>query len=153
LVDGSVGYWLQPNAIVGGQVQYEKTEIDTMPDQDTLSFGVFGKVVHPLGEGRSLNGEAHLSLVSVDDGTSKDDNFDLGIAVDFYFTPQYSVGALVDFSVGDAKSAEGTTLGIRGTAWLMPQLSVNVGYSTFMAENDTFGSDKDTFSVFFTARF
>lgn len=152
-VNGRCGYWLQPNAIVGGQITLEKTEIDTMLDLDTLSFGAFGKIVHSLGEGRSVNAEAHLDLVSVDDGVSDEDNFEFGVAGDFYFTKQYSAGAFVEFSFGDAPSEEGITLGLRGTAWITPQFSVNAAFSTFMADDSTAGADEDFFTLFFTGRF
>ena len=149
---GRAGYWLMPNAIVGAALTLDSTEIGSV-DVDKMSFGAFGKIVHPLGEGRSVNGEAHLDFVSVDDGVSDDDNVEFGVAADFYFTKQYSVGALVNFSFGDVASEEGITLGLRGTAWITPQLSVNAALSTFMADDDTVGADQDFFSLFFTARF
>jgi len=151
--NGRVGYWLQPNAIVGAQLTLDDTEIGSNVDVDKLSCGAFGKIVHPLGGGRSINGEAHLDFVSVDDGVSDDDNVEFGVAADYYFTKQYSVGALVNFSFGDAASEEGITLGLRGTAWITPQVSVNAAFSTFMADDDTFGADQDFFTLFVTARF
>jgi hypothetical protein len=151
-VNGRCGYWLQPNAIVGGQITFDQTEIGSSVDVDTLSIGAFGKIVHSLGEGRSVNAEAHLDLVSVDDGASDEDNVEFGVAGDFYFTKQYSVGAFVDLSFGDAVSEEGTTLGLRGTAWITPQWSVSASLSTFMADSNA-GEDEDFFTVFFTGRF
>jgi len=150
-VNGRVGYWLTPNAILGVQVSLEQTEIETLIDVDTLSYGAFGKVVRDLGEGRAINAVAHIDL-SVDDGTTDEDNVEFGFAADFYFTPRYSVGALVDFSFGDAVSDEGTTLGVRGTAWFTPQLAFNLALATFVADDDA-GSDEDTIGAFFTARF
>lgn len=152
-LNGRVGYWLQPNAIVGAQLTLDDTEIGSNVDVDKLSFGAFGKIVHALGEGRSINGEAHLDFVSVDDQVSEDDNIEFGVAADYYFTKQYSVGALVNFSFGDVAAEEGITLGLRGTAWITPQVSVNAAFSTFMADDDTFGADQDTFTLFVTARF
>ena len=150
-VNGRCGYWLKPNAIVGGQITLDKTEAGSL-DIDSLGFGAFGKIVHSLGEGRSVNAEAHLDLVSVDDGVSDEDNVEFGVAGDFYITKQYSVGAFVDFSFGDAPSDEGTTLGLRGTAWITPQFSVNAALSTFMADSNA-GADEDFFTLFFTGRF
>jgi hypothetical protein len=151
--DGRVGYWLMPNAIVGAELALDDTEIGSSVDVDKMSFGAFGKIVHPLGEGRSVNGEAHLALVSVDDGVSDDTNVEFGVAADYYFTKQYSVGALVNLSFGDVASEEGITLGLRGTAWITPRVSVNAAFSTFMADDDTFGADQDFFTLFVTARF
>jgi hypothetical protein len=151
-VNGRLGYWLQPNALIGAQVTLEQTEIETVSDVDTLSFGAFGKIVHDLGEGRAVNAEAHLDYVTVDDGTSDEENVEFGFAADFYFTTQYSLGAFVDFSFGDAATDEGTTLGVRGTAWIIPQLAVNFALSTFDAD-DPAGFDEDTIALFFTGRF
>ena len=149
-LNGRCGYWLQPNAIVGGQLTLDKTEIGSF-DIDVFRFGAFGKIVHSLGEGRSVNAEAHLDLVSVEAGSSDETNVEFGVAGDFYFTPQYSAGAFLDLSFGDAPSEEGITLGLRGTAWIMPQLSANLALSTFMADNNA-GADEDTFSLYFSWR-
>jgi hypothetical protein len=151
IVNGSVGYWLKPNAIIGVDIGMEETEANSMLDVEELRYGIFGKVVHDLGSGRAINGEARLGVATIDDSTTKDDNFEVGIAGDFYFTPQYSAGALVEISTGDAVSAEGTTVGVRGTAWFTPQAALNVSFTTFMADDSTF--DEDTLAVFFDLRF
>lgn len=151
-VNARVGYWLKPNVIVGVEAGLSETEANSVIDVDTLRVGLFGKLVRDLGDGTAVNGEAHFGMVSVDDSVSTDENVEFGVAGDFYFTPQYSVGALVDFSFGDAASEEGTTLGVRGTAWFSPRVALNLAATTFDAE-DSSGVDQDTFAVFVNLRF
>ena len=150
-LDGRVGYWLMPNALIGVEIGKQEIEAGAL-DVETLRYAAFGKIVHDLREGRAINAEVRVGVASVDDGTSTDDNFEIGIAGDFYFTPQYSAGVLANLSFGDAASEEGTTLGLRGQAWFTPQFSAGVQFSTFHA-TDNNGVDEDTVSVFLSLRF
>ncbi|HEX6811161.1 MAG TPA: hypothetical protein VF384_06040 [Planctomycetota bacterium] len=151
-INGAVGYWLRPNALVGFEIGMEEIDAGPLLEIEQMRYGFFGKLVHDLGERRAINVEAHLGMTSVDDSASDEDNFEVGVAGDFYFTPQYSVGALLDFSFGDAASEEGTTVGIRGSAWFCPQGAVNLEWTTFMADDNN-GADEDTLSLFFNLRF
>lgn len=151
-VNARIGYWLKPNAIVGVEVGIEEIEAETVFEIEELRFGAFGKIVHDLGEGRAVNAEARIGIAAVDDTVSDEENFELGVAGDFYFTPRYSAGALVNFSFGDAASEEGTTLGLRGSAWVTPQVAVGAQVTTFLAE-DSAGADQDTFALFVNLRF
>lgn len=151
IVNGSAGWWLRPNMIIGADIAMEEIEAGGVLEIEELSYGAFTKLVHDFGSGRALNGEARIGLTTVDDSTTEDDNIELGLAGDFYFTPQYSAGALVEISTGDAASEEGTTVGVRGTAWFTPQAAASVEFSTFMADDSSF--DEDTIAVFFNLRF
>jgi hypothetical protein len=151
-VNAWAGYWLQPNALVGAAVDYGKTDAQGGLAIEELYFGAFGKIVHDLGEGRAINAEAHVGLTSVDVAGSSETNFDIGVEGDYYFTPRYSAGAILDFSFGDATSNEGTTIGVRGSAWISPQASVQAMYSKFSA-SDSLGADQDEFGISFKLRF
>ncbi len=151
-VSGWVGYWLQPNALVGAELDYEEIEAGGLLDIEQLRVGVFGKVVHDLGEGRSINAEARIGAAQVDVPGSDETNVSLRVEGDYYFTPQYSAGALVDFSFGDAASEEGVTFGVRGTAWLNHSAALSVAYSVFDA-SDSAGSDESELGLSVTVRF
>lgn len=151
-VNARIGYWLMPNAILGADIGFAETEIDSFLEVEELRFGAFAKIVHDLGEGRAVNGEARVGFLSVDDSVSDEENIEFGVSGDFYFTPQYSAGALVNFSFGDATSEEGTTLGLRGSAWFTPEVALAAQVSTFLAE-DASGDDQDTLFVFLNLRF
>lgn len=149
---GNAGYWLCPNTIVGGEFVISELDAGGILDITETLFGAFGKTVHDLGDGQAVNAEAHAGFVHVDVGANDDVNFELGAAGDFYFTPQYSAGAMLDFSFGDAASREGVTFGVRGSAWFNPQAGVSVEVSTFAA-SDSNGADDDEFGVFGHFRF
>ena len=152
-LSGRVGYWCMSNAILGLSLGRATTEIETLPDVEVVSFGAFGKIVHDLGEGRAVNFAAELDFVSVDDTTSTEDNVEFGLLADYYFTQKVSLGAQAKISSGDNGASEGTTLGVRGSMWFTPQLSANASYSHFAVDDDALGSDDDTISLFFLARF
>jgi hypothetical protein len=151
-LNARIGYWVKPNALVGVDVGLEEVEAEPLLDVEVLRFGAFGKIVHDLGEGRAVNAEARFGVASVDDTFSDEENFEIGFAGDFYFTPQYSAGALVGLSFGDAVSEEGTTLGLRGSAWFSPRVALGAEVSTFLADDDA-GADEDTLTVFLNLRF
>lgn len=151
-VSGRVGYWVKPNAIVGVSASFEEVEVQSALVNEVLRVGAFGKIVHDLGEDRAINVEADLGIASVDDGASEEENVELALASDFYFTPQYSAGALVALSFGDAVSEEGITFGLRGSAWFTPMFGGSVEVSRFNAE-DSAGSDEDSLSIFASVRF
>jgi hypothetical protein len=150
--EGRGGYWLQSNAIVGAEFKYDELEVGGATLQEESYFGGFGKIVYDLGEGRAVNAEAGVGIASVEDAVSDEENFVIHIEGDYYFTPQYSAGALLDFSFGDSVSDEGVTFGLRGTAWINPMFSVMAEFTTFSADNDQ-GADSDEFGIFATFRF
>jgi len=151
-IEARVGYWLRPNAILGVDFSRTETDASSLLDVEELRFGIFGKIVHDLGEGRAINGEARIGMDSIDDSVSTDENIEFAGSADFYFTPRYSAGALIAVSSGDSDAREGTTLGVRGSAWVTPQLAVDARYATFQASNNT-GNDSDTFLIELTLRF
>jgi hypothetical protein len=151
-LDASVGYWVKPNAIVGLAFALDELDPDGTFKIEETTVAAFGKIVHKLDDQRAVNAEARLGWTSVDTGTTDDDNFVLTLEGDYYFTPQYSAGAMLDVSVGDAESDEGTTLGVRGSAWFTPQVGVQVEYSRFWA-NDSQGADEDAVGLFLSVRF
>ena len=151
-IDASVGYWVMPNAIAGLSFTFDELDPDGTFRIKETSIGAFGKIVHKIDDERAVNAEARLGWTSVDAGTDDDDNFELTLAGDYYFTPQYSAGVLLDVSVGSAESIEGTTLGVRGSAWFSPQVGVRVEYSRFWA-SDSQGADADAVGVFLSVRF
>lgn len=151
LFGGNVGYWVQPNAIVGIEFSLEEFEIGSA-ELETLQFGGFGKIVHDLDDQRSVNAEAHVGIVNADDGATDETNVEIGVAGDYYFTRQYSAGAMLDFSFGDAASEEGVTYGVRGSAWLTPAVSVSGAFSMFSASDST-GADETDFGILFSMRF
>lgn len=151
-LEASAGYWLQPNAIVGLVFTLDQLDPDGSFKLEQTGIAAFGKIVHKLDTERAVNGEARVGWVSVDTGTDDDDNFEITLLGDYYFTPQYSVGALVDVSVGSADTEEGTTLGARASAWFTPQVGFRVQYSKFWA-SDSNGDDEDTLGLFLSVRF
>jgi len=150
-VNGSIGYWVAPHALVGVSVGLEEIEANSLLEIEEIDYGVFGKIVHDLGEGRAVNAEVRAGMATVDDSVSEEDNYEAGFATDFYFSPQFSLGALVNFSFGDADTEEGTTLGVRASAWFSPQGALSVAYTTFMADDND--NDEDTFAVYVNLRF
>lgn len=152
MIDASVGYWAMPDAIVGVDYGFEEFDPNMGTGSETTRFGVFGKMVHKLDKEKAINAEARLGIANVDDGTTDEDNFEVALGGDYYFTPQYSAGAHVDFSFGDAVSEEGTTLGVRGNAWFTPQIGARVEVSQFWA-SDSQGFDETEFGVFLAVRF
>ena len=151
-VAGKIGYWLRPNAIVGGQIIYDNLDANGLLEIEQIHVGGFGKIVHDLGDGRAINGEAAIGVRSVDAAGSSDTNFELGVSGDYYFEPRYSVGALLQLSFGNAASDEGVTIGVRGAAWLCPSAAVEASYARFSA-SDNAGSDQDEFAVWVKVRF
>ncbi len=117
-----------------------------------MHIGAFGKIVHDLGAGHWIQGEARLGIASIDDSTTTEENFELEASGDYYFTPRHSVGALLGTSIGDATSEEGATLAIRGSAWVTPHAALTAQYETFMA-SDNAGTDNDRFSLLVNVRF
>jgi hypothetical protein len=151
-IGGWAGYWLQQNALVGIEIDYDELDGSGAFTMEELFFGGFGKIVYDLEEGRAINAEARVGLNNVDNGAGDDTNVVIGLEGDFYFTPQYSAGALLNFSFGDSVVDEGVTLGVRGTAWFNQHISVSAEYATYSA-SDNLGADQDEFGIFVTARF
>jgi len=150
-LDLSVGYWVKDNAIAGFAYQRDELDAGGGFNYEKQTFSGFGKLVHKLDDEQSVNGEARIGWASVDTGTT-DTNMEISLAGDFYFTPQYSAGAMLDFSFGDAVSDEGTTLGLRGSAWFNQQVGARVEYSRFLA-SDSAGVDDDSFAIYVAVRF
>src|SRR5262245_57514892 len=69
-VNGSIGYWVRPNALIGVDVGLQDVEANSLLDVETVRYGIFGKIVHDLGEGRAINGAARVGITTVDDSTS-----------------------------------------------------------------------------------
>ena len=151
-IGGWCGYWLKENALVGIEIDYEELDGGGTFTLEELFFGGFGKIVYDLEEGRAINAEARVGAKNVDVGGVDDTNFVIGLEGDFYFTPQYSAGALLNFSFGDSVADEGVTIGVRGTAWFNERISLSAQYATFSA-SDNAGADEDEFGIFVTARF
>lgn len=149
---GRAGYWLGRGALAGFEIERDQTDVSGLLDITQTRYGAFGKMVHDLGGGRAINVEARVGLVSVDAGAATDTNFEIGLEGDYYFTPRFSAGAVLNLSVGDAASREGTTLGVRGSAWLSPRIAVGLEWSSFHA-SDSQGADIDTAGAFLSVRF
>lgn len=150
-VDASVGYWVEPNAIAGVVFTYSELDPDGTFKIEETTIGVFGKIVHKLDDDRAVNAEGRLAWTTVDTGTSDDGSIEVTLEGDYYFTPQYSAGALFDLSSGDANSKDGTTLGVRGSAWFTPQFGIRVQYSKFWADGQ--GADEDRGGIYLSVRF
>lgn len=145
-VDLSAGYWLMSNAIVGIDYAMEELDPDGAGSFEETRIGVFGKIVHDLGDKRAVNLEAHIGQATIDAGT-EEDNLEFRVEGDFYFTPLYSAGLLLQFSSGDAVSDEGTTIGVRGSAWITPNVGIRAELTTFSA-SDSAGNDQDEIGIF-----
>jgi hypothetical protein len=150
-VDASLGYWVEPNAIAGIAFNYTDLDPDGTFKIEQTTVAAFGKIVHKLDDERAINAEARAGWTSVDTGTSDDGSIVLTLEGDYYFTPQYSAGALLDFQSGDANSQDGTTLGVRGSAWFTPQVGISVQYSKFWADGK--GADEDGGGIYLSVRF
>ncbi len=152
LIHGDLGYWLEDDMIIGGRFSREETEAGGLLNITETVFGAFGKVVRDIGDNRAINVEAHAQFVHVDPGSTDDVNFEIGAEGDFYFTPEYSGGAILNLSLGGADLRAGVTVGVRGAAWVTPTIAVNAELTHFEA-SDSNGADEDMFSVFGTFRF
>jgi hypothetical protein len=151
-VNLNAGYWLKDNLIVGVDFALDEIDPDGGGKFEETRYGVFGKFVHPLDEGRAINAEAHIGTASVDTGANDDDNFEVRLEGDFYFNPQTSVGAVLEFSSGDAVSEEGESFGVRGSRWFSPKVGVRAEYTMFWA-SDSAGADVNEFAIFVDMRF
>lgn len=151
-IDASVGYWVEPHAIAGVTFNYTELDPDGTFKIEQKTIAAFGKMVHKLDDERAINAEARVGWTRFDSGTSDDDNVVLTLEGDYYFTPQYSAGGLVDFSFGSSDADEGLTLGVRASAWFTPQVGVMVELSRFWAD-DSSGADEDQAGFFVSIRF
>jgi hypothetical protein len=151
--DLDAGYWIKPELIVGLRLASSKISTDGVPDDNKeLDISAYGKWVVTLNDEVAFNAEAELGRHSYDNG-EKDSNTAIEVAGDVYFRKQYGIGLSLGTESGDADAAEGTTIGIRGSAWFTQQIGVRVGYEKFTVKDDDFGVDDDTLFLEVVGRF
>ena len=120
---------------------------------DIDSYKLVYKTVQPLNATSYYLFSAGIELIKKNDSTSvKEDNNELSILGEYYFTRMTSLGAGASFNSGDDVSDEGKTFGIGGTHFFTPQIALSVTWSTFIAD-DSQTEDSDSISVDVIARF
>jgi hypothetical protein len=82
----------------------------------------------------------------------KEDNNEFKVSGEYYFTRMTSLGASASFNSGDDISDEGKALAIGFTHFFVPQFALNIGLSTFNAD-DSQTEDTDSISLVAIARF
>ena len=111
------------------------------------------KTVQPLNATSYYLFSAGIELIKKNDSSSvKEDNNELSILGEYYFTRMTSLGAGASFNSGDDISDEGKTFGIGGTHFFTQQIALNIIWSTFIAD-DSQTEDTDSISIDVIARF
>ena len=119
---------------------------------DTDQYNLSYKTVQSIDTTRYYGVGASIELIKSETGSVKEDNHELEILGQYYFTLMTSLGVEASFNSGDDVSQEGRTLGIEATHFFIPQIAANIGLSRFTAD-DSQTEDDDLISIELIARF
>jgi hypothetical protein len=139
-----------------GYLAYSDVSVDAPPALDDIDATRITVGVKNILEsnGKYINLEGFIQRVTEEFSTLSGDNTNtrVSLAGDYYFTPQFGLGAIVVLNTGDAARNEGTTYGINASYFFNPQFALMATYETFSADNAA-GRDADTMQLNFAARF
>lgn len=139
-----------------GYLAYSDVSVDApsaLSDIDATSITVGVKDILE-SNGKYINLGGFIQQVNQEISTVSGDqtNTRVSIAGDYYFTPQFGLGAVVVLNTGDAEINEGTTYGVNASYFFNPQFALMATYETFSADNAA-GRDSDRMQLNFAARF
>jgi len=110
------------------------------------------KTVQPLESNKYYNLEFVFSLIKLENNAIKEDNNELSIAGDYYFTLESSLGAGLTINSGDDKSDEGKTFTVNATHFFNPHIALNIEIEKFKAD-DNLEEDSKSIAADLIARF
>jgi hypothetical protein len=155
----SIGKYLNDSSAVN--ISYASSEAeyrDTASNQTIITLDIdyyeFSyNIIQSIGTASYYRFNAGIELINKSDSSSvKEDNHELEVLGEYYFTRMTSLGAAASFNSGDDVSDEGKTLAIGFTHFFMPQFAINIDLTKFNAD-DSQTEDTDSISVEAIARF
>ncbi len=139
-----------------GYLAYSDVSVDSPPEFDDIDATRITVGVKNILEsnGKYINLEGFIQRVTEEFSTLSGDktNTIVSLAGDYYFTPQFGLGAMAELNSGDAAINEGTTYGININYFFNAQFALMATHETFSADN-TAGRDADRMQLNFAARF
>ena len=154
----SIGKYLNDSSAVIFSYTSSDTEVqNTVPSQsanlDIEYYGLSYNTVQSLDATSYYRVSAEIELINKSDSDSvEEDNVELGILGEYYFTRMTSLGAGIMFNSGDNVSDEGKSFGVGFTHFFSPQVAFDITLSRFNAD-DSQTEDADSISVGVIARF
>jgi hypothetical protein len=155
----SIGKYLNDSSAIN--IIYKNSEADyrdtasnqTIATLDIDSYELSYNAVQSFDAARYFRFSAGIELINKSDSSSvKEDNHELEVLGEYYFSRMTSLGASAAFNSGDDVSDEGTTLAIGFTHFFVPQFALNIELTKFNAD-DNQTEDTDSISVVAIARF
>lgn len=110
------------------------------------------KTVKQSASGNFYSIAANFEVIKQDVNSVKEDNREISITGDYFFTLETSLGASLTLNSGDDASDEGKTLAINTTHFFNPQIALNLELSRFSADDDL-EEDNDSVAATIIARF
>lgn len=164
---GELGYYIIDNLTFSAEYQIEKEEtkkgkievggIEYAPadkeKKDNTGIGCNFKHVAMIGTGMALNIEAGYTYVKSDpeDGDDLTNNI-YELSADFYFKPQYGIGASVIMNTGDDKEAAGNTYELFYSIFLTPNVALAGSFGMFKADDKDEAEDRKEFNLMVIGR-
>lgn len=154
----SIGKYLNDSSAVNfsytsGDTDYRSTTSSQTATLDIDYYELSYNTVQSLNATSYYRFSAGIELINKSDSNSmEEDNSELEVLGEYYFTRMTSLGASASFNSGDDISDEGKTLAIGFTHFFVPQFALNIDLTTFNAD-DSQTEDTDSISVEAIARF
>ena len=154
----SIGKYLNDSSALSFSYTSSDTELqNTVSGQsanlDIEYYGLSYNTVQSLNATSYYRFSVGIELINKSDSNSmEEDNSELEVLGEYYFTRMTSLGASASFNSGDDISDEGITLAIGFTHFFLPQFALNIDLTSFNAD-DSQTEDTDSISVEAIARF
>ena len=158
LIGFVIGKYLNDSTTVevsytSGDAEYDNTISNQTFTLDIDYYELTYNTVQWLGATSYYDFSIGFELIRKDNSNSvKEDNHELKVLGNYYFTRMTSLGLAASFNSGDDISDEGQTLAINFNHFFAPQIALKVGLSKFNAD-DIQTEDADSFSFDVIARF
>lgn len=164
---GELGYFIIDNLAISAEYKLEKEETETgkievdgveyasadKEKEDTTGIGGNIKYVTMMGSDMALNFEAAYTYVTSEPEEGDDlINNIYNLSADFYFKPQYGIGASFTMNTGDNKEDTGNTYEISCSAFLTPNIALALSYEIFKADDEDEAEDSKEFNVMIIGR-
>ena len=138
-------------------VEYQGTVSNWTVTRDIDSYELFYSTVRPLNNTNYYKFNAGIELIknSVTNSSqenNQEDNLELTVLGQYYFTRMTSLGAEFLYNSGDDVSEEGITLAVDFTHFFAPPIALNINFASFDAD-DAQNEDEDSISLDVIARF
>ena len=133
--------------------EYRNTTSNQTSNLDIDYYELTYNTVQSLGATSYYRFSVGFELIRKNDSNSvKEDNHELKVLGDYYFTRMTSLGVAASFNSGDDVSDEGQTLAITFNHFIAPQIALEIGLSKFNAD-DIQTEDTDSISLDVIVRF